>query len=148
MHSADTKVRQKCVHSKFTVFQCVWPKDSSQPILHINTRVCCKLTCSCSGKLCSVPSIIGIRLPKASRWVWSGVEDSSEIVVGEILYNARAFYSASRVFGDPNQLPCRRDRLHQNTSKIRRNTWLSPQTRGNSRSAATLFQTCVQSKCI
>ena len=36
----------------------------------------------------------------------------------------------------------------KNTSKIRRNTWLSPQTRGNSRSAATLFQTCVQSKCI
>ena len=116
--------------------------------LQIKTRVCCRFTCSCSGKLCSVPSIIGIRLPKASRWVWSGVEDSSEIVVGEILYNARAFYSASRVFGDPNQLPCRRDRLHQNTSKIRRNTWLSPQTRGNSRSAATLFQTCVQSKCI
>lgn len=131
-----------CAQQTVTVFQCA-PKDSSKSILHIKTRVCCKLTCSCSGKLCSVPSIIGIRLPKASRWVWSGVEDSSETVDGGILHIARAFYSTSRVFGDPNQLPCR-DRLHQNTSKIRRNIWLSPQTRDKSRSAVTLLQRRVQ----
>lgn len=41
--------------------------------------------------MCSVPSIIGIRLPSASRWVWSDVEDSSEDACNVILHNARSF---------------------------------------------------------
>ena len=41
---------------------------------------------------------------------------------------------------------CRRFRLHQNTSKIRRNVWLSPQTRTKSKSAVKWLQRSVHMK--